>query len=750
MRKLSWAAISLILTMSLLASGCLSPAAATSEPKAVGTDLVYGPYVSAVSDTGASVHWISPSGAKGECRFLGESAGATMNVVTATIPGRTEVRHTARVTGLKPDARHRYVVTAGGDQAEGSFRTPPPVGSRKPFSFVITGDTQSFPLRIETGFDAVHKEAPAFVVHTGDLCDNGKDWSLWGIQFFVPGRDVLRQAPIWPARGNHERGVEPLASLFDLQAERLWHSFDYDNLHVVILDQWDLGNDKPMESERMEAMAAWLDQDLAAAKGRVDWILVAGHQQMFNVAGHGSTWGHEMILPLLYKHGVDLVVSGHSHLYERFIPIGPSGAKPIQFLVAGGGGAHNYPSMPSPILVKSFAAPHYCLYRVSGNRLDVTVKGPDGSLVDHIAMTKTGGQVPPAVAAEAIPPEDAKRLLKLYKGLSIGVPELPPSAGRPLACFISPRRFPAGSKVRIASDPGCPWTIVETKFWAPEPLAEGAEDTVPPVLLEVIPPAGVLLDEGQLFSPRLTATVELEYHGRRYVTPGVPLSIDAGGLARLSQATEAVAVPAAATAIAVDGDLAEWKDVPPLWLPSIQGPSRSLKLAWREDGLFGAVVAEQAEIHTSGKLPWNADSLEVNVEGDAFGRTWVGSLGVPMRIFFWPSMAEEDGSPTGGKAGIRRVFGKWTRGAWTGAWRKTPTGYAMEFRISAKALTAIARGRPAEEDTPEKPLEAGRVIGLDLLLRRDGQVVEQFIDARPFRATASSPPYWGRIKLSAP
>ena len=309
-RSRRWTTVVLALALALIAAGCAGPSISSDDkaPATVGKDLVFGPYVTAVSPNAASVHWISPPGVGGKCHLAGATSVVLVQESTSPIVGRPEVRHTARISGLRPDTLYRYTVTSGYEQAEGSFRTPPPVGTRKPFAFVITGDTQSYTSRIEFGFDAVYREAPAFLVHTGDLCDNGKNWTLWGQQFFVPGRDVLRMAPIWPCRGNHERGVEPMGSLFDLPAERLWHSMDYGNLHVVLLDQWDLENDKPMEPERMDAMAAWLDQDLAAAKSHADWIIVAGHQQMFNVSGHGSTWGHEKILPILYKHGVDLVV----------------------------------------------------------------------------------------------------------------------------------------------------------------------------------------------------------------------------------------------------------------------------------------------------------------------------------------------------------------------------------------------------------------------------------------------------------
>src|SRR5690606_19307417 len=103
-----------------------------------------------------------------------------------------------------------------------------------------------------------------FVLHTGDCCDNGQKWDSWEREFFGPARELLRQTPIWNARGNHEKGIEPFLSIFDLK--NAWHSFDFGNVHVAVVDQWDVGSDKPMEADRRAAMAEWLDKDLAEAK----------------------------------------------------------------------------------------------------------------------------------------------------------------------------------------------------------------------------------------------------------------------------------------------------------------------------------------------------------------------------------------------------------------------------------------------------------------------------------------------------
>src|SRR5512137_2313608 len=102
-RRMSrWAVVLLGLTLAWATVGCRTPetglAPTTSPAVAVGTDLVYGPYVTAVSPEGASVHWITAPGAKVSCQFQGDSAGATVKLTTASIPGCRDVRHTALVT----------------------------------------------------------------------------------------------------------------------------------------------------------------------------------------------------------------------------------------------------------------------------------------------------------------------------------------------------------------------------------------------------------------------------------------------------------------------------------------------------------------------------------------------------------------------------------------------------------------------------------------------------------------------------
>jgi hypothetical protein len=147
--------------------------------------------------------------------------------------------------------------------------------------------------------------------------------------------EMLRHTPLWPTLGNHDaednigpdgnQGA-PYLSIFKLpqngecggvpSGSELYYSFDYGNLHVVCMDSFlsDRSTNGPM--------LTWLAQDLAATEK--DWIIAFWHHPTYSWGSHNSdsdeyfmTEMRERALPLLESYGVDLVLFGHSHVYER-------------------------------------------------------------------------------------------------------------------------------------------------------------------------------------------------------------------------------------------------------------------------------------------------------------------------------------------------------------------------------------------------------------------------------------------------
>jgi hypothetical protein len=100
---------------------------------------------------------------------------------------------------------------------------------------------------------------------------------------------------------------------------RRYYSFDYGNIHFVCLDS------ESSDRTGTGPMATWLRSDLAA-NGR-DWLVAYWHSPPYTKGSHDSdndfdTAGHlkemrEVFVPILESNGVDVVLGGHSHNYER-------------------------------------------------------------------------------------------------------------------------------------------------------------------------------------------------------------------------------------------------------------------------------------------------------------------------------------------------------------------------------------------------------------------------------------------------
>jgi len=376
--------------------------------------LTKGPYLQDPGPTAMTVQYETDAPADGVVRF---AAGPALDrhvpahlhekVVLPADPKakaaeeRAFYLYRARLTDLAPGTAYRYQVALAGEAggAVHTFRTFPERADR--VTFIAYGDSRSYPDRHRAVAANFLKHDPAFILHSGDLVSRGSTYEQWGPQFFAPLADVLPRVPMMIAIGNHEGDPKNLLRLFDLPGGRTWYAFDYGPVHVVVLD-----ND-----EDKKDVLEWLDQDLAAA--RAPWKVVVAHYPMFNLAHHASDSNRLTFLPLYEKHGVDVVVGGHSHLYERMQPLvrtGPDGrpaGRPLTFVTSGGGGARQYAPVQHPLVAKAAKVLHYGLFTADAETLRFQALTADGQTLDAFTLTKRGGRDDPAYLAQARPMVDA-------------------------------------------------------------------------------------------------------------------------------------------------------------------------------------------------------------------------------------------------------------------------------------------------------------------------------------------------------
>jgi predicted phosphodiesterase len=256
---------------------------------------------------------------------------------------RRSVQYEASIRGLKPDTRYYYAVYEGETLVAGAdedhwFRTNPRPGREHAFRFWVVGDSGTGGEDQKKVAEAMHSyvakdETPIdLFMHVGDMAyGSGKDNEFHN-NFFAPYKATLRNTVCWPTMGNHEggsssgkTGVGPYYDSYVLPTRgevggapsetEAYFSFDYANVHFICLDSHDLDRSPAGD------MAQWLKADLKVAKA--DWMIAYWHHPPYTKGTHDSDTEAQLIemrkhiMPILEDAGVDIVFTGHSHIYER-------------------------------------------------------------------------------------------------------------------------------------------------------------------------------------------------------------------------------------------------------------------------------------------------------------------------------------------------------------------------------------------------------------------------------------------------
>ncbi|MFT7621651.1 MAG: putative MPP superfamily phosphohydrolase [Myxococcota bacterium] len=192
-------------------------------------------------------------------------------------------------------------------------------------------------------------------LHMGDMAYGSGTFTEFEAHFFDIYKDLLHKAPTWPTMGNHEyktNAGQPYLDVYYLpeQAQReeeqeRYYSFDYGDVHMVSVET----NDAPLiiaglyELSGEPSMLSWLRADLAASDK--PWKIAFFHHPPYSSSERDPNHVvRENVLPILEEGGVDLVLSGHDHHYERTVPMwqgeaSAPGKKGLTYIVAGAGGA---------------------------------------------------------------------------------------------------------------------------------------------------------------------------------------------------------------------------------------------------------------------------------------------------------------------------------------------------------------------------------------------------------------------------
>jgi len=370
-----------------------------------------------------------------------EASGSVTNVsgsgettVTRVTVANTVYLYEVALTNLRPDSVYTYQAESAGMQTPAK-RFSTFARDQKKVTFIAYGDVRTNPKTHAAVTANFKRYSPNFILHTGDLVANGTRYELWGKEFFWPLANVLDEVPILPSIGNHEADGDKYVFYMRLPGKERYYSYDLGPVHVLALD---FHYDK-----ETDAQFAFAEKDLIASTA--PWKLVYLHYPVFNVGGHATGWGHASYLPLFHRAKVDLVVTGHSHIYERFLPMaGDTGSDtwPITHITTGGGGAPLAASYPHPAIVSRAATNHFVLFEATATSLKGRVITTNNAVFDTFEWKKRNGQ-PEAAYMAKIYPEAAMKLFYEAAPSVNGSLASPPGADSPGEAMFTVRPLKA-------------------------------------------------------------------------------------------------------------------------------------------------------------------------------------------------------------------------------------------------------------------------------------------------------------------
>ncbi|RYZ37983.1 MAG: PKD domain-containing protein [Myxococcaceae bacterium] len=356
------------------------------------------PYLQRVGpDTATVAFRLTSNCASAQVRY---GVGNTSTVARSTDSARV---HAVVLTGLTPATTYTYSVDACGETTPAkTFGTAPVPGTRR-VHFAAVGDFGTGGSDQKKVAAAMLANKPELFVALGDNAYASGTEAEFQTNLFTPMAALLAQVPLFATPGNHEYVTNEAQPYLDnlylptnnAEGSERYYSFDWGHVHFVSIDSNCAVGLASASKCTLAAQKAFVEKDLAATTQ--PWKVVFFHHPSWSSGEHGSQLTmRRQFGPLFEKYGVDLVLTGHDHDYERSKPmLGDAEAgkseRGIPYLVVGGGGATLRAfatSRPSWSVLRDDAAHGFLDVDVVEGTLTAKLVKTDGGVLDSFSLTK--------------------------------------------------------------------------------------------------------------------------------------------------------------------------------------------------------------------------------------------------------------------------------------------------------------------------------------------------------------------------
>lgn len=311
-------------------------------------------------------------------------------------------QHSHILTGLKPGSKYIYRVGRVENWSDWfQFQTPSTRGNE--FSFIYFGDFQDPQPIIKSDCSRVirkaYKESPnsGFMLYAGDIIDDPErdtEWHRW----FDFGSFIFATTPQIMTPGNHEYTGLTLDSHWNSQftfpkngpsgLEGTCFFVDYEDLRLISINSVADDELRDKSGFSLKSQKVWLDSVLTNNPKK--WTILTTHLPFYSPKEtRDNPHIRKHFQPIIEKHGVDMVLTGHDHSYGRGTASDNPNTKPSIVYVVSVGGPKFYPAGDKEWMQKSISDTQlYQIISIKDNILSFKAYSASGKLLDELKLKK--------------------------------------------------------------------------------------------------------------------------------------------------------------------------------------------------------------------------------------------------------------------------------------------------------------------------------------------------------------------------
>ncbi len=298
--------------------------------------------------------------------------------ISTTLAEKVTYVHKVKLKGLKPGKLYHYRALQAKEASQDyTFNTAVEEGVN--FRFAWMADCRTGTEIHDIIAANIKKAKPRFSLYGGDLCQNGS-YDFFKNEFFLKNElALIAEVPFFNTVGNHEGNGRNTYSFTEAPESasglQKYYSFDYGDIHVLALNT-------ELSVAAENAQYKFAKADLEACKKK--WKIVITHVPAYIDGNYEEDKKlKKMTSDLFEPNKVDMVISGHSHLYQHNFVNG------IHHMIIGSAGAPlATPKNDKPYVIKSVKEYNYAIVDVTPKSLHMVVYNEKEKVLDTLDLVK--------------------------------------------------------------------------------------------------------------------------------------------------------------------------------------------------------------------------------------------------------------------------------------------------------------------------------------------------------------------------